>query len=82
MLTDAEDVESYLVGELDLFEEIAEPLRRSDGLVRELREGVDAELDRPTVTTLSRASVQRESNAVPDSSRRSASASSCGHAGR
>ena len=82
MLADAEDVEPYLVGELDLFEEIAEALRRSDGLVRELREGVDAELDRPTVTTSSRASMQRESNAVSDSSRRSASASSCGHAGR
>jgi hypothetical protein len=50
MLTDAEDVEPYLVGQLDLFEEIAEPLRRSDGLVRELREGVDAKLDRPKVT--------------------------------
>jgi hypothetical protein len=72
MLTDTEDVEPYLVGELDLFEEVAEPLRRSDGLVREFREGVDAELDRPTVTTPSRASMQRKLNACSSSSSASA----------
>ena len=82
MLADAEDVEPYLVGELDLFEQIAESLRCSDGLVRQLREGIDTKFDCSTVTARSSASMQRESNVTSDSSRSSDSASSCGHAGR
>ena len=49
VLADAEDVEPDLVGELDLLEQVAEPLRGRDRparprVGRELREGVDAEL--------------------------------------
>jgi hypothetical protein len=51
VLSDPEDVESDLVGELDLFQKVAESLRRGDGLVGQLREGVDAKLDRRTVDT-------------------------------
>ena len=82
MLADPEHVEAHLVGQFDLFEQIAESLRCGDGLVRQLREGVDTKFDRPTVTVCSSASMQRESKAMSDSSRSRESASSCAHAGR
>ena len=82
MLADSEDVEPDLVGQLDFFKKVAKSLRCGDGLVRQLREGVDTKFDWSTVTARSRASMQRESNAMSDSSRRSDKASSCGHAGR
>ena len=82
VLADAEYVEPDLVGQLDLFEQIAESLRRGDGLVRQLREGIDTKFDCSTVTARSSASMQRESNAMSESSRSSDNASSCGHAGR
>ena len=82
MLANAEDVEPDLVGQLDLFEQIAESLRCGDGLVRQLREGIDTKFDRSTVTACSSAAMQRESNAMSDSARSSDNASSCGHAGR
>ena len=49
MLADAEDVEPDLVGELDLLDQVAEPLTRADGrpgrrIRGRLAEGVDAEL--------------------------------------
>jgi hypothetical protein len=49
MLTDAEDVEADLVGELDFLHEITEPLRRADDLtavrIRSgLRERIDTDL--------------------------------------
>jgi len=50
MLTDAEDVEPDLVGKLDLFDQIAEPLFRNDGAVGKLCKGVDAKLDGSTLT--------------------------------
>ena len=68
MLADAEDVEPDLVGQLDFFQEVAESLRCCDGLVRQLREGVDTKFDCSTVTVRSRAAMQRESNAMSASS--------------
>lgn len=49
MLADPEDLEPNLVGELDLFDQVAEPLCRTDRPTAGwigcgLREGVDAEL--------------------------------------
>lgn len=52
VLADAEDVEPDLVGELDLLDEMLQPLRGAAeaavGLRRGFREGVDAELDQGT----------------------------------
>jgi hypothetical protein len=50
MLADAEDVEPYLVGELDLLEQVAQTLLGCDRLVGELCKGVDAKLDGSTLT--------------------------------
>src|SRR3984893_8239904 len=82
VLADAEHVEPDLIGQLYFFQEIAESLCGSDGLVRQLREGIDTKFDCSTVTVRSRASMQRASNVTSDSSRSSDNASSCGHAGR
>jgi len=50
MLADAEDVEADLVCELDLLEQVAEPLLRGYGAVGELCKGVNAQLDGATLT--------------------------------
>ena len=42
MFADAEDVEPNLVGELDLLEQVAQPLRGADGTGGQLGEGIDA----------------------------------------
>jgi hypothetical protein len=44
MLSDAEDVEAELVGELDLLQQVGEALLRCEGVGGELSERVDAEL--------------------------------------
>jgi hypothetical protein len=50
MLADAEDVEPDLVRELDLLEQVAQPLLGRYRLVGELCKGVDAKLDGSTLT--------------------------------
>jgi hypothetical protein len=50
MLTDPEDVETDLVGQLDLFDQIAEPFSGSDRPVGKLCKGVNAKLDGSTLT--------------------------------
>ncbi len=54
VLADSEDIEPDLVGELDLLDQVAQPLRRRRrpprlGVGRHLREGVDAEFHAPAV---------------------------------
>ena len=55
MLSDPEDVEADLVCELDLLEQVAQPLLRADGSPRcriaaKLRKGVDPDLHNPGST--------------------------------
>src|SRR5262249_22762472 len=76
MLADTEDVEADLVCELDLLEQVAQPLFGGYRAVGELCKGVNAKLDCSTLTVRSSASTHRASNAMPESSRSSASASS------
>src|SRR5438034_3440141 len=42
MLADPEDVEPNLVGELDLLDQVAQPLRRAHGARGQFGEGIDA----------------------------------------